>query len=167
MRHPTDFYPTPCSIIVSLLQNLNWRDVHPWEPCAGDGRFAKFIEDYYKVDVLSHDINTGHDFFEWNHAMRPDIITNPPFKYIRQFIDHAFQIGVKRMALVCPERMWACKKGYEQKQRHNPSRFINLTWREDYLNKGGSPDRALAISIWDCPNSAHTSYEVWNKPIRI
>lgn len=164
MRHQNDFYPTPYSIITSLLHNLNWDDLNPWEPCAGDGRFSDSIEQHFDVDVLSHDISTGHDFFAWQRALRPDIITNPPFKQIRPFIDHAFEIGVKRMALVCPERLWACKKGFEQKQRHNPSRFINLTWREDYLNKGGSPDRALAISIWDRPHSSATSYEVWTKP---
>jgi len=164
MRHPTDFYPTPHLIIASLLHNLNWDNLNPWEPCAGDGRFAEAIEQCYGIDVLSHDIMNGYDFFDWKVARRPDIITNPPFKQIRPFIDHAFKIGVKRMALICPERLWACQKGYEQKQRHNPSRFINLTWREDYLNKGGSPDRALAISIWDRPNSNHTSYEVWTRP---
>jgi len=164
MRHPTDFYPTPYSIIHALLNNLNWRDVKAWEPCAGDGRFARSMEQHYKNDVLSHDINDGYDFFDWEVARRPDLITNPPFKCIRDFIDHAFKIGVKRMALVCPERLWSCQKGFEQKQRHNPSRFINLTWREDYLNKGGSPDRALAISIWDRPHSMHTIYEVWSKP---
>ena len=75
---------------------------------------------------------------------------------------YAFSIGVEHMALVCPERLWACKKGSEQMKRHKPSRFINLDWREDYLNKGGTPDRALAVSIWDTPNSSNTTYELWS-----
>ena len=71
---------------------------------------------------------------------------------------------LERMVLVCPERLWACKKGWEQFHRHRPARFINLNWREDYLGKGGSPDRALAISIWESPNASRCQYEVWSKP---
>ncbi len=162
MRHTHDNYPTPHSIICALLPQLGdeWDDIQPWEPCAGDGRFADLIDRAFDVETLRHDITTGHDFFEWRRAQAPDIITNPPFKLIREFVDHAFDIGVQRMALVCPERLWACQKGWEQKRRHNPSRFINLTWREDYLQKGGSPDRSLALSIWDRPHSKTTEYLV-------
>ena len=88
-------------------------------------------------------------------------------KKIRPFIDHAFNIGVERMVLVCPERLWACKVGWEQFHRHRPARFINLNWREDYLGKGGSPDRALAISIWENPCAMRCSYEVWSKPLEL
>ena len=90
-------------------------------------------------------------------------MTNPPFKHIRPFIDHAFNIGINRMALVCPERLWACAKGKKQFLKHQPSRFINLDWREDYLGRGGKPDRALAISIWDGSINNKTKYEVWSK----
>lgn len=160
MRKANDLYPTPHSIIWTVIRMLGWRSPHFWEPCAGDGRFADALDNAHGVRCLRHDIETGYDFFDWKYAQRPDIVTNPPFKVIRQFIDHAFAIGVQRMALVCPERLWACNKGFEQKQRHNPSRFINLAWREDYLGKGGSPDRALAISIWDMPNAPSTTYQV-------
>ena len=94
------------------------------------------------------------------------VVTNPPFSRIRDFIDHAFDIGVKRMVLVCPERLWACKKGLDQWNRHRPSLWVNLSWREDYLNKGGSPDRALAVAVWDSPHSDKCEYEIWGKPPR-
>jgi hypothetical protein len=90
-------------------------------------------------------------------------VTNPPFKYIREFIDHSFKIGVEQMVLITPERLWACQKGYKQLLRHRPSLFANLSWREDYLQKGGSPDRALAVSVWDKPCSETTVYEVWQR----
>jgi hypothetical protein len=114
--------------------------------------------------VVSGDITTGDDFFEVRQAKSKHLLTNPPFKQIRPFIDHAFDIGVEKMALVCPERLWACKKGSNQLLRHRPSEFINMNWREDYLGKGGSPDRALAVSIWDSPNNPSTIYNVWSKP---
>lgn len=161
MRNARDFYPTPASIINRLLSDLRWRG-SVWEPASGDGRLARALEER-GYDVVAGDVLTGQDFFAYSDAPAATLITNPPFRQIRQWIDHAFDIGVERMALVCGERLWACRKGSEQMQRHRPSRFINLDWREDYLNKGGAPDRALAISIWDRPHSDITTYEVWSR----
>jgi hypothetical protein len=162
MRTKRDFYPTPYSIIDALLQRLDWLPERIWEPCAGDGRLADAMRQR-GCEVVTHDIVTGHDFFDWDAAHAETLITNPPFKNIRSFIDHAFAIGVQRMALVCNERLWACGKGHDQWQRHRPSRFINMSWREDYLGKGGFPDRSLAISIWDTPHATDCIYEVWNR----
>ena len=162
-RRERDFYPTPQSIIDTVLFHVKLRkNAKVWEPCSGDGRFSESLEKA-GYSVVSHDIAEGHDFFDWKEAQATIIVTNPPFKNIRKFIDHAFQIGVEKMVLVTPERLWACKKGHEQWCRHQPSRFANLTWREDYLQKGGSPDRSLAVTIWDTPNSETTLYEVWQK----
>ena len=162
-RDANDFYPTPHSILDILIPSLKWStDNLIWEPCEGDGRVVeRLVKDGYRV--VSGDIQTGQDFFEFTEAKSSFLLTNPPFKHIRAFIDHAFSIGVEQMALVCPERLWACKKGSDQMKRHRPSKFINLDWREDYLGKGGTPDRALAISIWNTPNSSFTTYEVWSR----
>ena len=163
MRHERDFYPTPQSIIDCVLFHVKLReDATVWEPCAGDGRFSTALEQS-GYSVISHDIEEGQDFFDWHKAQAPIIVTNPPFRHIRRFIDHAFAIGVEQMVLITPERLWACQKGYEQLLRHRPSLFVNLSWREDYLQKGGSPDRALAVSVWDKPCSETTAYEVWQK----
>ena len=156
-----DFYPTPHSIITSILDHWHYDGVI-WEPCVGDGRFSEAIGG----NVLSGDISTGQDFFSYTEALSDVIVTNPPFSRSRDFIDHAFDIGVKRMVLVCPERLWACKKGLDQWNRHRPSLWVNLSWREDYLNKGGSPDRALAVAVWDSPHSDKCEYEIWGKPPR-
>jgi len=166
-RKVNDFYPTPHSIIDVML--AHWEPILTrwpytvWEPCVGDGRLATAIGDTFNVTVYGSDINIGVDFFDSKVCVSPILITNPPFKYIRQFIDHAFTIGVEQMMLVCPERLWACKKGQEQFERHRPSVWVNLNWREDYLGKGGSPDRALAIAIWDRPHSEECKYEIWGK----
>ena len=156
-----DAYATPHNIIDAMLTNLNWPTTTVWEPCQGDGRMVAALE-AKGHKVVAHDIQTGHDFFRWSAAQASALVTNPPFGPIRKFIDHAFAIGVERMALVCGERLWACRAGLEQFERYRPSRFVNLSWRDDYLNKG-RPDRALAISIWDTPHADLCRYEVWRK----
>ena len=163
MRVDNDYYPTPQSILDVLVRNLGWeKKTTIWECCAGDGRLVDTFENA-GYPVIAHDIVSGHDFFDWSEAPSNALVTNPPFKHIRPFIDHAFNIGINRMALVCPERLWACAKGKKQFLKHQPSRFINLDWREDYLRRGGKPDRALAISIWDGSLNNKTKYEVWSK----
>jgi len=163
MRVQNDFYPTPQSILDVLVENLGWdKNTVIWESCAGDGRLVETFE-RAGYSVVAHDILTGDDFFDWSKAPSIALVTNPPFRPIRKFIDHAFKIGVLKMALVCPERLWACQRGKEQFLRHQPSRFVNLDWREDYLGKGGKPDRSLAVSIWDGAINHKTTYHVWSK----
>ena len=164
LRGAHDFYPTPMSFVDLLLDALDWPELATaWEPCAGDGRLVEALQ-RRGVHVVSGDVQAGQDFFEIDVAPADTLITNPPFKVIRKFIDHAFDIGVQRMALVTPERLWACGKGSQQWDRHRPSRFANMNWREDYLGKGGSPDRALAVAIWDAPHADACSYEIWQRP---
>jgi len=163
MRIENDFYPTPFSMADRLITEADNLGEVVWEPCAGDGRLVKMMRDKGKT-VIAGDIATGQDFFEYTWAAAPVIVTNPPFKEIRRFINHAFSIGVRRMALIVPERIWASKTGLKQFNKHRPSKFINMSWREDFLNKGGSPDRALAAAIWTQPHSISTTFEVWSKP---
>ena len=173
-RRENDHYPTPIKIVERMTQEFldvqisavkmgNIRPPIPvWEPCAGDGRVAKAIRSH-GVEAIETDISTGQAFFDYDTPMSPILMTNPPFSKIREFIDHAFKIGVFSMALVCSERLWACKKGRAQFLKHRPSRFAMMDWREDYLGKGGSPDRALAVAIWEEPCSHICRYEVWSK----
>ena len=169
MRDPNDFYPTPSSMIDVLIHQIqrHWGaptgdqgEPHIWEPCCGDDRLAEALR-VQGYRVTSSDIQTGNDFFSYEQAESEILVTNPPFRKIRQFIDHAFHIGVVQMALICPERLWACARGRKQLLNHRPTLWANLSFREDYLNKKGSPDRSLAIAIWDRPNSHRTFFEVW------
>ena len=162
MRRAFDHYPTPVSIVQALAHHVSWGPCTYWEPCNGDGALSSVLDSAGYMSIRS-DVQNGRDFFDFKGPLDETIITNPPFKLIRQFIDRAFELGVRRMALVCPERLWACQKGREQFLRHRPSQFINMDWREDYLGRGGSPDRALAVSIWDRPCSRTCEFDVWTK----
>lgn len=170
MRKEYDFYPTPPSIVQLIIKEFTGRNksemlINVWEPCAGDGRLTKELARESFPFVHSTDIQDGCDFFDFKKALYPNIITNPPFRHIRKFIDHAFDIGVQRMALVSSERLWACKKGREQFERHKPDLFCMMDFREDYLGKGGSPDRALAINIWDSPCADSCEFKILKKPL--
>ena len=162
MRRELDFYPTPLTIVEEIVRRWVDPDMVVWEPCAGDGRLSRALGEK-GCTVVSSDITGGEDFFDYSEALTPIIVTNPPFRPIRKFIEHAFDIGVEKMALVCPERLWACRKGRQQFEKHRPSRWANMDWREDYLQKGGAPDRALAVAMWDVSHSPECRYEIWSR----
>ena len=173
MRKEHDFYPTPPSFIQALFYGLGmlrvgeWVDhtsMAPiiWEPCCGDGRIVNKFKGL-GWPVVGTDIQQGQDFFKYEKPLAPVLVTNPPFKVIRQFIDHAFNIGVQRMVLLCPYTLWACAKGHEQWLRHKPTYWASLTWREDFLQAGGMPDRTLAVGIWNFSNAPKCEFLVWPK----
>jgi|TARA_R100000482_G_scaffold5358_1_gene1783 hypothetical protein len=167
LRNKYDYYPTPKSIVRLIGQRIPWEPCYYWEPCDSGGAISNGLQEF-NFTAYSSDIQKGQDFFQYQEPpvsilseKSPTVITNPPFRQIRQFIDHAFSIGIERMVLVCAERLWACKKGREQFNRHKPKIFSMMDWREDYLGKGGSPDRALAVSIWDSPCADTCDFQVW------
>lgn len=162
-RRENDFYPTPESLIAEIVARWRPRSDVIWEPCVGDGRVADAFLDA-GFEVIAGDIATGQNFFE-SLPPPPDVAlcTNPPFGRVREFIDHAFDLGISEMCLVLPERIWASGVGREQFERHRPAVWVNLDWREDYLGKGGSADRALAVAIWDGPCAANCEFEVWTR----
>lgn len=166
-RREKDFYPTPPAIIAELVRRWRPKAKAVWEPCCGDGRVADAL---YGAGhkVFAGDLAKGEDFFSYQTVQRIDgvalaLCTNPPFDRVRAFIDHAFAIGVEEMALVLPERLWACGEGRQQFERHRPRVWANMDWREDYLGLGGSADRALAVAIWDCPCAEACTFDVWTR----
>lgn len=166
-RKANDFYVSPPkhanALVTASSQIIKASGGFVWEPCdAGDGALTPLLRRQGHKVVIS-DIRTGLDFFAFESAPAECVVTNPPFKNIRQFIDHAFAIGVQRMALLCNERLFACKQGRDQFNRHRPSRFINVTFREDYLGLGRSPDRAMAIAVWDSPCADQCVYDVMSE----
>lgn len=163
-RIENDVYPTPESIIAEIVRRWQPRAATVWEPCANDGRIARAMEAAGRKTVTG-DIATGQDFFVYARPPRRGVAlcTNPPFGPVRAFIDHAFAIGIKEMCLVLPERLWACAAGRKQLERHRPAAWANLDWREDYLDRGGSADRALAVAIWDGPCAERCDFQVWGR----
>tara|TARA_R110002020_G_scaffold241191_2_gene454328 strand:+ start:1848 stop:2339 length:492 start_codon:yes stop_codon:yes gene_type:complete len=162
MRKAFDYYPTPASLVNELGRRLDWGPCQFWEPCNGGGHLSNSLEKL-GYDPIRTDVQTGKDFFDFDGALHDSLITNPPFRYIREFIDHAFLIGIKRMALICPERLWACSKGRKQFVRHRPHTFAMMDWREDYLMKGGKPDRMLAVSVWHSPCARTCNFDIWTR----
>ena len=101
----TDYYVTPSYATKSLLEREMFEGTI-WECASGNGKMSEVITKYYPI-VLSSDIRTdnsvfgekGIDFLKANREV-DNIITNPPFKYGKEFVEHSLKLAKKKVALL-------------------------------------------------------------------
>jgi len=90
------------------------------EPSCGSGHLSKVFEKA-GVKVTSYDlIDRGYglrgiDFLKDVHSWNGDIVTNPPYKYVRQFIEHALEIvSVGRKVCIFAKTLLLESKGRKE-----------------------------------------------------
>lgn len=101
-REENDYYATSPKAVEMLLEQETFaHDI--WECAAGEDHIANVLRKH-GYDVLSTDIidRTGHtqvlDFLTTEKEFNGDIITNPPYKYAQEFVEHtldSIQLGNK------------------------------------------------------------------------
>ena len=96
-REKDDFYPTPSYAVDELLKREVFNG-NIWECACGEGWLSKEIEKYGVLSKSTDLIDRGYgvggfDFLsEENRDWSGDIITNPPYKYAKQFIEKSLDI---------------------------------------------------------------------------
>lgn len=103
-RETNDFYPTPPSTTHALMKREIFEG-NVWECASGNGSMSKVIEEYN--DCMSSDIRRGKDvygekgvnFIKTNRKV-DNIITNPPYKCAKEFIEHALECADKKVAML-------------------------------------------------------------------
>lgn len=103
-RPENDFYPTPPPMTEALLSVEKFsKDV--WEPACGDGAMARVLENHgYTVvgtDVEPRGYGSVLDFFLSGYTLAPNIITNPPYRLLNDFIERAVVFQPEKIALLC------------------------------------------------------------------
>ncbi len=86
-RNPRDYYPTPFKAVLPLLPFLA-KETEFIEPCAGDGRLIRHLEQFGHRCVYACDIEPQADWIETKDVLfmhealppAPAIITNPPWE---------------------------------------------------------------------------------------
>jgi methylase of polypeptide subunit release factors len=159
-RQPYDFYPTPRSATVALLNNESF-DGSILEPASGEGHISKVLEEYYpEADISSYDIqddcygiggvdflNNDKEFYDY-----PDnIITNPPYVRATEFILQAKEIADHKVAMLLKLNALAGLKRYKTiwtDKRFPLKKIIILIRRPDFKQKN-SPTLEYAWAIFD------------------
>lgn len=102
-RPENDFYPTPRIGTTSILDVEKFTN-NIWEPACGDGAMSKVLEEY-GYSVISTDLEPrGYgcemNFLLSNTLLADSIVTNPPFRIMQEFAEHALNLGCKKLALL-------------------------------------------------------------------
>lgn len=97
-REMNDYYATEPKAVKLLI------DIEPfdkneeiWECACGEGHLSKVLEsEGYKVrstDLIDRNYGeSGIDFLKYDDTYNGNIITNPPYKYAKEFVEHALKI---------------------------------------------------------------------------
>lgn len=94
-REENDFYATN-PIAMEMLLDLETFSENVWEPAAGQKHLSNVLEKYgHKVWSSDLIVRTDGveqlDFFGTDILWDGDIITNPPYKYAMEFVEHAME----------------------------------------------------------------------------
>ena len=95
-RQSEDFYatdPKAAELLLDVVPELN----NIWECACGQGHLAKVFDNVDKLGKATDLINRGYgnteDFLLCNESYHNgDIVTNPPYKYAKEFVEHALEL---------------------------------------------------------------------------
>lgn len=91
-----DYYATDPRALELLLEKESF-DHEIWEPACGEGHLSKVLEKKGYHVVSSDLIDRGYgcggiDFLKCQPTFDGDIITNPPYKYAKEFVEKALEL---------------------------------------------------------------------------
>lgn len=95
-RETNDFYATDPKAM-ELLLDMEEFSPEIWECACGAGHLSKVLENkgytVYSTDLVDRGYGHGGiDFLSLQTEFNGDIITNPPYKYAKEFVEHALEV---------------------------------------------------------------------------
>lgn len=95
-REIHDFYATDPKAL-ELLLNIEEFDPYIWECACGKGHLSEVLKGrgyiVKSTDLIDRGYGEGDiDFLQCTETHNGDIITNPPYKYAQQFVEHALEL---------------------------------------------------------------------------
>lgn len=96
-REEHDFYATPPEAVEMLVTELEGFEDKILEPCCGAGHIVNVLfNNGFNVsanDLYDHGFECSHkDFLTEVDEWHGDIITNPPYKLAKEFVEHSLDI---------------------------------------------------------------------------
>lgn len=96
IREENDFYatePKAAELLLEIMPELN----NIWECACGEGHLAKVFDDVKKLakatDLIDRGYGITEDFLLYSKPYHNgDIVTNPPYKYAQEFVEHALEL---------------------------------------------------------------------------
>lgn len=156
-RAENDFYPTPKFATKALFKKEKFIG-NVLEPACGNGAMSKIIKRYNKCissDLIDRGYGDTKDFLKDNFNKYDNIITNPPYKYAKEFVLRSKKIANKKIAMLCKLVFLEGISRYEMfKDKSFPLKSVYVFCRRLKIYKNGVIGKnsgliAYAWFIWD------------------
>ena len=104
-RVADDYYATPPESTKALLEVEKFEG-NILEPCCGEGHISDVLKES-GYEVISNDmVDRGYgefneDYLKTDKLKATNVITNPPFKYAKEFIEKSLQDTTGKVAMFC------------------------------------------------------------------
>lgn len=160
-RETNDYYATEPKAL-ELLLDLETFSPTVWECACGEGHLAEVLVNRgYKV-ISSDLIDRGYgyggiDFLESTKQFDGDIITNPPYKYAQEFVEHALDVVTEGHKVVMFLKVQFLEgkarkelfKKYPPKKIYVSSSRLRCAMNGDFEKYAKSNAVAYAWFIWE------------------
>jgi hypothetical protein len=144
-----DLCQTPPYAIDPLLPYVS-SALHVWEPAYGEGLLTEALYDSGFKTVITGDIQTGENFFEYTPDAWDVIVTNPPFSLKYRWLERCYALE-KPFALLMPLEVLGAKSAQVLFRQHGIN-VIFLSDRVDFKmpNLGWDGSGAQFPVAWFC-----------------
>ena len=157
-----DFYATDPRMAEELCKHVEL--VNVWECACGAGHLAKVFDKYGLLGRATDIVDRGYgesgvDFLLQTEQWNGDIVTNPPYKYAREFVEHALRL-IRNGSLVCMFLKLTFLEGQGRRvffERYPPSNVIVSVKRVQCAKNGDFEKYPLTGS------AAAYAWFIWQK----
>ena len=161
-RQKEDYYATEPKAVELLLEQENFNP-YVWECACGEGHISEVLKKH-GYNVKSSDlIDRGYDGTETidflkvsKQDLSRDIITNPPYKYAKEFVEHALDISMYsvKIAMFLKLTFLESKARQELFEKNPPKKIYVFRNRVDCWKNGIKPDKpskavCYAWFVWE------------------
>jgi transposase len=149
---PEDYYPSPPEAIFPFLEVEKF-DGLIWEPACGDGALSRALEArgyaVISTDLVDRGYGVGgHDFFSSPHTAA-NIVTNPPYRHMLQFVEHALSRTTDKVAMLLPMAFLTSKRRRPFLERNPPTRVWVFSERVSMWPAGKRPEKRRGTGFVD------------------
>ena len=153
------FYATSPEAIDELFKVIE-KPTEVWECACGAGHLSKRMRELgvkvYSSDLIDRGYGTpGIDFLAMCNLMAPVIITNPPYRYALEFVEHAIELGAERVCMFLKLTFLEGVKRQRLFQKY-PPHIVAVFTKRIQVARNGDPEMfkkssaaCYAWFIWD------------------
>lgn len=145
---PNDYYATEPNAVELLLREEKFCH-ESWEPACGEGHMSEVLKahgyDVYSTDLINRGYGDGFvDFFKIQYPINRDIITNPPYKFAKEFVEHALDIVTNghKVAMFLKLTFLEGARRKELFDKYPPKKIYVFRNRVDCWKNGIKPEKA-------------------------